>query len=108
MAHKYVYLINKDYLRRIKDSYKECSICTMYIRKIKGVFCFTKRFANVTLHVIDFEYFLNKRYFRIDQHLARQLKYNGACLSSPPSFLCSQIVTLSSNSMISKTQDKEL
>ena len=36
---------------------------------------------------------INKRYSKIDQNLARDFKYNGACLSSPPPFLCSQKIT---------------
>ena len=42
-----------------------------------------------------------KRYYIIDQHLARHSKYNGECLSCPPTFLCSQIITPFSHSMIS-------
>ena len=42
-----------------------------------------------------------KLYCKIDQYLARHFKYNGGCLSSPPSFLCSHIITPFSNSMIS-------
>ena len=34
-----------------------------------------------------------KRYSKIDQHLTRHFKYNSGCLSSPPPFLCSQIIT---------------
>ena len=49
-----------------------------------------------------------KRYSRIDQHLARHFKYKGSCLSSPPPFLCSQIITPSSNSMISTNQETGL
>ena len=40
---------------------------------------------------------LAKIYFKIDQQLARLFEYYGACLSSnppPPSFLCSEIITL--------------
>ena len=48
-----------------------------------------------------------KRYSKIDQHLARHFKYNGACLWSPP-FLCNQIITPSSNSMISANQETGL
>ena len=44
---------------------------------------------------------LYKRYSKIDQHLALHFMYNGVCLSSPPPFLCSQIITHFSNSMIS-------
>ena len=36
---------------------------------------------------------LNKRYSKIDQHLARNFEYYGACLSSPPPFQCKQIIT---------------
>ena len=50
----------------------------------------------------------DKRYFKIDQHLARYFKYNGAGLSSPPPFLCSQIITPFSNSMISANQETGL
>ena len=51
---------------------------------------------------------ISKRYSKIDQHLARHLKYNGACLSSPPPFLSSQIITLFSISMISTNQETGL
>ena len=37
----------------------------------------------------------------IDQHLARHFVYDVECLSSPPPFLCSQIITIFLNSMIS-------
>ena len=47
---------------------------------------------------------LEKRYSKIDQHLARYFKYNSGCLSSPPPFLCSQIITTFSNSIISTNQ----
>ena len=46
-----------------------------------------------------------KRYYKIDQHSARHFKYNGVSFSSPPPFLCSQIITPFSNSMISTNQD---
>ena len=36
----------------------------------------------------------NKRYFKIDQHSARHFVYFVECLSSPPLFLCSPIITL--------------
>ena len=36
---------------------------------------------------------LKKRYFRIDQHLARHFVNYGEGLSSPPPFLCSQTIT---------------
>ena len=51
---------------------------------------------------------LGKRYSKIDQHLARHFKYNGARLSSPPPFLCSQIFTPFSNSMIFANQETGL
>ena len=35
----------------------------------------------------------NKRYYIIDQLLARHFKYNGECLSCPPPFLGSQMIT---------------
>ena len=35
----------------------------------------------------------NKRYFKIDQHLARYFVYYVECLSLPFPFLCSQIIT---------------
>ena len=34
-----------------------------------------------------------KRYSKIDQHLVPHSKYNGECLSYPPPFLFSQIIT---------------
>ena len=36
-----------------------------------------------------------KLYFKIDQHLARHFVYYVVCLSSPPHFLCRQIITTS-------------
>ena len=50
----------------------------------------------------------DKRYSKIDQHLARHFKYNGGCLSSPPPFLSSQIIIPFSNSMISNNQETSL
>ena len=41
----------------------------------------------------------SKRYFEIDQQLARHFEYHCACLSSPPPFLCSQVITLFLNSI---------
>ena len=35
----------------------------------------------------------NKIYSKIYQHLTRNFNYNGAYRSSPPTFLCSQIIT---------------
>ena len=49
-----------------------------------------------------------KRYFKIDQHLARYFVYNVECLSSHPPFLCSQIITPLLTSMISTNQEKGL
>ena len=46
----------------------------------------------------------NKRYAKVEQHLVRYFKYNGACLLSTPPFLCSQIITPFYNSMISTNQ----
>ena len=40
---------------------------------------------------------LNKRYSKIDQHLTRHFKYNGAGLLIPSPFLCSQKITPISN-----------
>ena len=51
---------------------------------------------------------LKKRYSKIDQHLAWHFKYSGACLSSPPPFPSSQIITPFSNSMISINQETGL
>ena len=50
----------------------------------------------------------NKRYSKIDQLLARHFKYNSASLSSPPPFLCSQIITPFSNSIISTNKETGL
>ena len=36
---------------------------------------------------------LEHKIFKIDQHLARHVKYNGAGFSSSHPFLCSQIIT---------------
>ena len=49
-------------------------------------------------------YTVTKRYSKIDQHLARHSKNNVECLSSSPPFLCSQIITPFSHSMISTNQ----
>ena len=49
-----------------------------------------------------------KRYLKIDQHLAWYFVYYVECLSSPPPFLRSQIITLFLNSMISNYQEKGL
>ena len=49
-----------------------------------------------------------KKYSKIDQHLARHFRYNSACLSSPPPFLCGQIIIPFSNSMISTNQETGL
>ena len=49
-----------------------------------------------------------KRCFKIDQQLARHFVYYGACLSSPPLFLCSQIITPFLYSMISPNQETGL
>ena len=51
---------------------------------------------------------LDKRNYKIDQHLARHFKYNGACLSNPPPFLYSQIIISFSNSTISTNQETGL
>ena len=50
----------------------------------------------------------DERYSKIDQHLARHLKYDGVCLSSPPPLLYSQIIDLFHNSMISTNQETGL
>ena len=49
-----------------------------------------------------------KRYFKIDKHFARHFVYYVECLSSPPPFLCSQIIIPFLNSMISINQEKGL
>ena len=49
-----------------------------------------------------------KRYSIIDKHLARHSKRNGECLSIPPTFLFSQIITPFSHSMISTNQETGL
>ena len=51
---------------------------------------------------------LKKKYSKLDQHLARHFKYNSGCLSIPPPFLCSQVITPFSNSMISTNKETEL
>ena len=53
-------------------------------------------------------YCIAKRYYKIDQYLAWHFKYNGAGLSSPHPFLCSQIITPFSNSIISTDQETGL
>ena len=50
----------------------------------------------------------NKGYFKIDQPLARHFVYYAQCLSSPPPFLCSLIITHFLNSMIFTNQEKGL
>ena len=77
-------------------------LCTYHHHKI---FLKSKLLARKVLQTL---YGCNKRYSKIDQHLARHLKYNGQCLSSPPPFLCSQIITLFSSSIISTNQDTGL
>ena len=47
-----------------------------------------------------------KRSFKIDQHLPRHFVYYVECFSSPPPFLCSQIIIPFLNSMISTNQEK--
>ena len=49
-----------------------------------------------------------KRYSKIDQHLARHSKHNAECLSCPPPFLCSQIITPLSHLRISTNQETVL
>ena len=49
-----------------------------------------------------------KRYFKIDHHLARYFVNYSACLSGPPPFLFSQIITSFLNSMISINQETGL
>ena len=41
--------------------------------------CFHKQTKDTNVHSYN-----NKRYSKIDQHLARHSVYNGECLSSPP------------------------
>ena len=50
----------------------------------------------------------NKRYSKINQNLAQHFKYNGACLSSPPPCLCSQIINPHINYMIFTNQETGL
>ena len=50
----------------------------------------------------------NKRYLKIDQHLAWYFVYYGACLSNPPHFLWSQIIIPFLTSMISNNLEKGL
>ena len=49
---------------------------------------------------------INKRYLKVDQHLARHFVYFGECLSNPPLFLSSQIITPFLNSMIYTNHEK--
>ena len=49
-----------------------------------------------------------KRYFRIDQHLARHFVNYSAGLSSPTPFLCSQTITPFYKSMLSTYQERRL
>ena len=46
---------------------------------------------------------MDKRYSKIDQHLAQHFKYNGECLSSPPPITYPFL-----NLMISTNQEKGL
>ena len=48
----------------------------------------------------------NKRYFKIDQYLARHFVYYGECPSYPTPFLCSQITTPFLNSFLSTNHEK--
>ena len=50
----------------------------------------------------------NKRYSKIDQHLAQHSKHYAECLSCPPPFLCSQIITPFSHLRISTNQETGL
>ena len=43
---------------------------------------------------VDTQFTFVERYSKIDQHLVRHCKYNGAGLSSPPPFLCSKKMSL--------------
>ena len=55
---------------------------------------------------LSFIQYYYKRYFKMDQHLARHFVYYGGCLSNPPPFLCSQIMIPFLNSMISTNHEK--
>ena len=57
------------------------------------VYYFIVKINNIQLNFIMLFKIIVKKIFKIDQHLARHFKYNGACLSSPPPFLCSLIIT---------------
>ena len=53
-------------------------------------------------------YTTDKRYFKIDQHLALHFVNYGVGLSSPPPFQCSQTITPFCNSMIATNQETRL
>ena len=52
-----------------------------------------KQATSLNLVTAFFDVVKKQKNSKIDQHLARHFKYNGGCLSSPPPFLCSQIIT---------------
>ena len=57
---------------------------------------------------IRLKIYIDKRYSKIEKDIAQHFKYNGACLSSTPPFLCRQIIVPFSNSMISTNQETGL
>ena len=67
-----------------------------------------RKCCSIIRDIIQIIIYLSKRYFRIDQHLARHFECKVECLSSPPPFLCSQIIIPFLNSMTSTNQEKGL
>ena len=65
-------------------------------------------FSLILMHYYFFLKNRYKRYFRIDQHLARLFINYAAGFSSPPPFLCSHTITQFWNSMISSNQETGL
>ena len=59
--------------------------------------CSKLRLTPLYVFIVDI---FKKRYLKIDQHLTWYFVYYVECLSSPPPFLCSQIITPFLNSMI--------
>ena len=60
-------------------------------------------YINTNAKVVNGE---EKRYFKIDQHLVRHFVNYVECLSSTPSFLCSQIIIPFLNSRIPANHNK--
>ena len=75
------------------------------VRPFKAFKCFTPGISDNRLSHPKLICNLEKRYSKIDQRLARHFVYYVECRSSPPPFLCSQLIT---PFMISTNQEKGL